>query len=140
MRLNPFLLASFMQTVERNFEAKINVVQSDDGKEFSFLMTKLGALGITHTITYPNSSAQNGAIECRNRIVVEIGLALLFHANMPLKIWIYVFRTTIFCFKQVTLEGFKFLNSLLVALWQKSRFYFHQIFWLFVLSKSQVFQ
>lgn len=57
--------------IERRFEEKIKVIQSNGGKEFYFFITKLSFLGITHKITYPHSSTQNGTVESRNRRVVE---------------------------------------------------------------------
>lgn len=82
-----------MKMVERKFEVKINAVQFDGGKYFSFLITTLGVLGLTHRITCPYSSFQNGAMEYRNNKVVKKGLALLFHAKKLLKFWIYAFCT-----------------------------------------------
>lgn len=82
--------------IERNFEVKIKVVQSDSGKEFSFFIITLGALEVTHRITCPHSPTQNGRMKSWNRKVVAMGLALLFVANMFLKFWIYTFYIAIF--------------------------------------------
>lgn len=71
--------------VERNFAVKIKAIQYDGGKDFSFITTYLVALGITHRVTCPHSSSKNGFVETQIQRVVERGLALLFHAKMPLK-------------------------------------------------------
>lgn len=53
----------YMNMIERNFEVKIKVVQSDSGKEFSFFIITLGALEVTHRITCPHSPTQNGRMK-----------------------------------------------------------------------------
>lgn len=41
--------------VERNFNTKVKVVQSDGGKEFVFF-TKVGALSLQHRVTCPHTT------------------------------------------------------------------------------------
>jgi histone deacetylase 1/2 len=43
--------------------------------------------GITHHVSCPDAHQQNGAAERKHRHIVEVGLALLAHASMPLKFW-----------------------------------------------------
>lgn len=56
--------------VERKFETKIKVVQSDGGMKFHFL-TKLGFVGLQHKIIYPYTSFQNNVMEPRNHKVLK---------------------------------------------------------------------
>jgi hypothetical protein len=71
--------------VERMFNHKIIVVQSDWGGEYERLNSFFCTLGITHLVSCPHAHQQNGATERKHRHIVEMGLALHAHASMPLK-------------------------------------------------------
>jgi hypothetical protein len=45
------------------------------------------SLGIAHRVSCPHTHQQNGSAERKHRHIVEIGLALLAHAHVPLKFW-----------------------------------------------------
>jgi histone deacetylase 1/2 len=45
-------------------------------------------------VSCPHAHQQNGAAERKHRHIVEVGLALLAHASMPLKFWDQAFLTT----------------------------------------------
>ncbi|KAF7149901.1 hypothetical protein RHSIM_Rhsim02G0228300 [Rhododendron simsii] len=51
--------------------------------------------GIVHQMSCPKTPEQNGVVERKHRHVVEHGLALLFHANVPKKYWVDAFMTSI---------------------------------------------
>jgi histone deacetylase 1/2 len=53
-------------------------------------------IGIAHQISCPHAHQQNGSAECKHRHIVEMGLTLLAHASMPLKIWDEAFLTAVF--------------------------------------------
>jgi hypothetical protein len=53
-------------------------------------------VGITHHVSCPHAHQQNGPAERKHRHIVEVGLALLAHASMPLKFWDEAFLTTTF--------------------------------------------
>jgi histone deacetylase 1/2 len=74
---------SFQTVVERQFDNKIKAFQSDRGGEYHSLNRYLHNQGINHRITCPYTYQQAGAIERRHRQIVEIGLALLAHSNLP---------------------------------------------------------
>ena len=50
--------------------------------------------GITHRVSCLHTHQQNGVVERKHRHVEEIGLALLYHAKVPLQYWDDVFQTT----------------------------------------------
>jgi len=52
--------------------------------------------GINHRITCPYTHQQAGAIERRHRQIVEVGLALLAHSNLPQMFWEDAFLTAVF--------------------------------------------
>lgn len=47
-----------------------------------------------HRVSCPYIQEQNGAIERRNRIIVEKGLTLLAQSSLPCVFWEHAFRTT----------------------------------------------
>jgi histone deacetylase 1/2 len=77
----------FQNLVERQFSKKILCVQSDWGGEYEKLNSFFKKIGITHRVSCPHAHQQNGAAERKHRHIVEVGLALLAHASMPLKFW-----------------------------------------------------
>jgi histone deacetylase 1/2 len=75
----------FQSMVERQFNCKILVVQSDWGGEYQTLNSFFTRLGIAHHDSCPHAHQQNGSAERKHRHIVEVGLSLLAHAAMPLK-------------------------------------------------------
>jgi histone deacetylase 1/2 len=53
-------------------------------------------VGITHHVSCPHAHQQNGSAERKHRHIVEVGLALLANASMPLKYWDEAFITATF--------------------------------------------
>jgi hypothetical protein len=74
----------FQALVERLFNRKILAVQSDWGGEYERLNSHFRSVGISHQVSCPHTHQQNGAAERKHRHIVEMGLALLAHACMPL--------------------------------------------------------
>ncbi|KAJ0727195.1 putative RNA-directed DNA polymerase [Helianthus annuus] len=83
----------FLHMVERQFNTKLKSVQTDWGGEFRNLTPFFNSLGIIHRRSCPHTSEQNGIVERRHRHVVETGLALLAHSNLPLRFWRFAFDT-----------------------------------------------
>lgn len=67
--------------------------QSDWGGEYRNVSTYLHKHGINHRVTCPHTSAQNGAVERRHRVIVEKGLSLLAQSSLPHEYWEHVFKT-----------------------------------------------
>jgi histone deacetylase 1/2 len=66
---------------------KIVSVQTHWGGEYERLNSFFKTIGISHLVSCPHAHQQNGAAERKHRHIVEVGLALLAHASMPLKFW-----------------------------------------------------
>ncbi|KAL4571517.1 hypothetical protein LXL04_018277 [Taraxacum kok-saghyz] len=66
-----------------------------NGGEFIKLATYLQQHGISHFTTPPHTPEQNGIAERRHRHIVETGLSLLHHANLPLTFCTHAFQTTV---------------------------------------------
>jgi len=87
---------SFMTTVERQFQTQIKSVQTDWGGEFRNLSSFFSKLGITHRLSCPHTSEQNGLVERRHRHVVETGLTLLAQSHVPQHFWHFAFDTAVY--------------------------------------------
>jgi histone deacetylase 1/2 len=77
----------FQKQVELLLGTKIRSVQSDWGGEYQKLHTYFSQTGITHRISCPHTHQQNGAIERKQRHLVETALALLAQSSAPLRFW-----------------------------------------------------
>nr|KYP44418.1 Retrovirus-related Pol polyprotein from transposon TNT 1-94 [Cajanus cajan] len=82
---------NFKTLVEKQFQTPLKSVQTDGGGEFRPLTSFLQQHGIIHRLTCPHTHHQNGIVERRHRHVVELGLAMLHHASLPLKFWDHAF-------------------------------------------------
>jgi len=78
---------NFQALVERQFDCKILALQSDWGGEYEKLNSFFQKIGISHHVSCPHAHQQNGSAERKHRHIVEVGLALLAGASMPLKFW-----------------------------------------------------
>jgi hypothetical protein len=72
---------------------KIIAVQTDWGGEYERLNSFFCTIGISHRVSCPHAHQQNGAAKRRHCHIVEVGLALLADASMPLKYWDQGFLT-----------------------------------------------
>jgi histone deacetylase 1/2 len=79
--------SNFQKLVERKFDRKILTIQSDWGEEYVKLNSFFQTQGISHHVSCPHAHQQNSAAERKHRHIVEVGLALLAHASVPLKYW-----------------------------------------------------
>ena len=86
----------FQHLVERKFNRKIISLQTDWGGEYQKLNSFFQRIGVSHRVSCPHTHQQNGAAERKHRHIVEVGLALLANASMPLKFWDEAFLTAIY--------------------------------------------
>lgn len=83
----------FQNLVERKFNKKIIAIQSDWGGEYEKLNSFFQCISIAHRVSCPHAHQQNGPAERKHQHIVEVGLALLANASMPLKYWDQAFLT-----------------------------------------------
>jgi histone deacetylase 1/2 len=84
---------NFQNLVERKFNKKIISMQIDWGGEYEKLNSFFQEIGIAHRVSCPHAHQKNGGVERKHRHIVEVGLALLANASMPLKFWDEAFPT-----------------------------------------------
>lgn len=89
-------LHEFQKMVERQFHKKILTMQTDWGGEYQKLNSFFQRIGILHHVSCPHAHQQNGAAERKHRHIIEVGLSILSHASMPLKLWDEAFLTATF--------------------------------------------
>src|SRR4051812_39649746 len=78
---------NFQALVECKFNSKMVALQYDWGGEYRNLNPFFQQIGISHHVSCPHAHQQNGSAERKHKHVVEVGLALLAGASMPLKFW-----------------------------------------------------
>ncbi|KAJ1699274.1 hypothetical protein LUZ63_007786 [Rhynchospora breviuscula] len=84
----------FKLKVENLLSTSIKTIQCDGGLEFRPLINKYPA--ITFQISCPHTPQQNGIAERKHRHMVELGLATMYHAHIPLEYWDWIFESTNF--------------------------------------------
>ncbi|KAJ3708562.1 hypothetical protein LUZ61_012267 [Rhynchospora tenuis] len=87
------LFAQFKSKVENLLSAKIKTFQCDGGTEFKPLMSRYPE--ISFQVSCPYTPQQNGVAERKHRHIVELGLASMFHAGLPLKYWDLIFESVV---------------------------------------------
>ncbi|WVY93108.1 hypothetical protein V8G54_032196 [Vigna mungo] len=83
------IFQKFYKMIETQYNAKVQVLRSDNGGEYQSLDLKryLEVHGIIHQTTCPNTPQQNGVAERKNRHLLEVVRSLLLEAHMPLSYW-----------------------------------------------------
>lgn len=85
----PSIFKSFHKLIKTQFNAKIQVLRSDNGREFfnNDLNTYLAEEGILHQSSCVYTPQQNGVAERKNRHILEIARSLLITSNTPKTYW-----------------------------------------------------
>ncbi|KAG8500998.1 hypothetical protein CXB51_003100 [Gossypium anomalum] len=99
--------------VKTQFGKDIKSFQSDWGGEYCAFTSVLASLGILHHLSCPHTYEQNGVAKRKNRYIVETGLTLLAHANLPMTYWGYVFCSAVYLINRLptpVLKGYQCLT------------------------------
>ncbi|CAN0925281.1 Retrovirus-related Pol polyprotein from transposon TNT 1-94 [Linum grandiflorum] len=83
----------FHSMIRTQFGVNIKQFQSDWGGEFRPVSRFLADNGVHQRLSCPHTPQQNGAVERRNRIIIEKGLALLAQSALPQFFWEHAFKT-----------------------------------------------
>ena len=88
----------FQNLVENQLERRIKIFQSDDGGEFQSIkfQNHLSNCGILQQVSCSKTLEQIGVAERKHRHIVEMGLTMLFHAKLPLSLWVGAFLTNVY--------------------------------------------
>jgi hypothetical protein len=88
--INPKSISIFFEfqaLIESLFNRKIISIQSNWDGEYEHLNSLFRKVSIAHQVSCPHPHQQNRAAERKHHHIVEMDLALLAHASMPLKYW-----------------------------------------------------
>jgi Reverse transcriptase (RNA-dependent DNA polymerase)/gag-polypeptide of LTR copia-type/GAG-pre-integrase domain len=88
------IFAQFKAKVENLLDSTIKLFQCDGGSEFKPIMRQFPE--ISFQISCPYTPEQNGLAERKHRHIVELGLANMTHASLPLHFWDYIFESVVF--------------------------------------------
>ena len=80
---------NFQSYVTNQFNAKIKVLRSDNGGEYTSHKFKdhLKKHGILHQTSCPYTPQQNGVAERKNRHLMEVARSMMFYTNVPRRFW-----------------------------------------------------
>jgi Reverse transcriptase (RNA-dependent DNA polymerase) len=84
----------FKAQVENLFQTTIKTIRTDGGTEYKPLSRLFPQ--IVHQITCPHTPQQNGLAERKHRHIVELALASIQHAAIPLTFWDEVFASMVY--------------------------------------------
>jgi histone deacetylase 1/2 len=93
-------------------------------------------VGITHHVSCPHAHQQNGSAERKHRHIVEMGLALLANASMPLKFWDEAFLTATLLINLLPRKVINHDTPVERLLHTKPNYDSLRVFWLCLLAKS----
>ena len=84
--------------VENQFGYKIKIFQWDGGGELELQQFSLylDNYGIVKHISCPSTPEQKGIAERKHRYIVELGLTMLFYAQLLKNLWVVTFMTTVY--------------------------------------------
>ena len=84
--------------VENQLERKIQIFQSDGGREFvnKEFAAHLSGCGIKHYLSCPHTPEQNGLAERKHRHLLELGMSMMFEAKLPQNLWVETLFTANF--------------------------------------------
>jgi len=105
-------LEIYLNEVERQLDRKVKVIRSDRGDEyyerydetrqhlgpFAKLLQKCG---ICVQYTMPGTLQQNGVSERRNRNLMDMVRSMLINSNLPISLWMYALKTTMYLSNRV---------------------------------------
>ncbi|KAM2583718.1 hypothetical protein TB2_044793 [Malus domestica] len=77
----------FFAYVNTQFQRQVKQVRTDNGAEFLSLRSFFANSGTVFQHTCPHTPQQNGVVERKHRHLLNVGRALRFQANLPLKFW-----------------------------------------------------
>lgn len=86
------------------------------------------SLGILHNKTCPHTIVTNEVVETRNRRIVERDFPMLIQSGMPLRYWVYAFRTIVYVMSILPTKALNFKISYQLLYNKILDFIFHRTF------------
>ncbi|KAJ9539011.1 hypothetical protein OSB04_031744 [Centaurea solstitialis] len=94
------LIINFIKAVQVQLKLPVQTVRTDNGTEFKNQVLKgfYNSLGITQIFSAARTPEQNGAVERRNRTLVEAARSMLTQSQLPQYLWAEAVNTA--CYTQ----------------------------------------
>lgn len=118
----------FQKYVECLLNKQILYMQNNWGGAYKKLHAFFNQADISHRVSCPYTHQQNGSAEIKHRHIVEVGLALLSQASMPIKFWDEAFQNACFLINRLPSKVINNLSPLERLLGSKPNYSFLQIF------------
>jgi histone deacetylase 1/2 len=97
------IFKQFITMVELQFDLKIKSSKLTGG-EFRPFTKYLTDLDIIPRLICSYTHHQNGGVEWKHRLIIDLGLTLLSHASFPLKFWDHALLTAVYLINRLTLH------------------------------------
>lgn len=94
------LVQSFVALVERQFNASVKVIKTDNGPKFT-LSSYYANKGIIHQTSCMETPQQNGRVERKHRFIFNIARALMIQSGIPKFLWNYAMQHAVFLINRV---------------------------------------
>jgi Integrase core domain/GAG-pre-integrase domain len=94
------IFSSFKSQVENLLNKFIQILRSDGGSEY-LPITKMFPQ-IIHQKSYPYTPQQNGVAERKHRHIIELSLATMSHASIPIKYWDKIFSSIVYLINRLS--------------------------------------
>ena len=108
------IFVKFKAWVETQSKCKIQVIRSDNGTEYT--SEKFNKFcedaGIEHQLTAPYTPQQNGIVDRKNRIIMEMTRCLLHDKSLPKKFCAKAANTTIFLLNRLLTKALQKMTLL----------------------------
>ncbi|KAJ4774690.1 Gag/pol [Rhynchospora pubera] len=98
------VFTNFKLQVENLMSSTIKILRTDGGTEFKTIAKRFPQL--VHQITCPYTPEQNGVTERKHRHIVELSLAAISHASLPLTLWDETFSSTVYLINRLPPANF----------------------------------
>jgi gag-polypeptide of LTR copia-type/GAG-pre-integrase domain len=119
------VFAKFKLLVENLFSISIKTLQLDGGTEFLPIINANPQIQIH--ISCPYTPQQNGVVERKHRQIVELSLASIFHAQIPLQYWSDIFESIAFVINRLPSASIAFQTPFELLFNQKPDYHFFRI-------------
>jgi GAG-pre-integrase domain len=119
------VFTQFKVLVENLFSTTIKTLQLDGGTKFLPVIQANPQIQIH--ISCPYTPQQNGVVERKHRQIVELSLASMFHAQIPLQYWSDVFESIAFVVNRIPSASIDFQNPFELLFNQKPDYQFFRI-------------
>jgi transposase InsO family protein len=82
-------LKCFLRRAQNKFKLKVKKIRSDNGSEFKNLKVEeyLEEEGINHEFSAPYTPQQNGVVERKNKMLIDMARTMLGEYKMPERFW-----------------------------------------------------